>query len=311
MLANLTKFELSLCTVIAKNALCKVEHHDEERPSSGVGTSANSDISNVVPNNLIDDKRVESELGNLSLKDGIDGCNNGRNILVELAECTIDSLTKVTNCKQKMQESTYLQSSCSFIEMPISAGASGLEGNGMATEGTSEEDSCYQLNSNSWICGDHRNFSSMVSSYNLIILNELERYNFTSLSWGGKTVGRREVKACLNVHSRDKQRESKNSSGCVVTSGLRFMMCSGLMMAKSNTFPNFFMHVPYGMCAHQEIFAIATNKELINLVVCILQARRAFRALGVLVRLKSLVDGPTTKRETVNALKCKKRLSQL
>ncbi|KAM3357964.1 putative protein isoform X1 [Capsicum galapagoense] len=222
------RFELALCTLLAKNTLCKAERQDEESPSSGVGTSADSDISNVVPNNLIDDRRVESEPGNLSLKDGIDGCNNGRNILVELAECTVDSLTEVTNCKQKMQESALLQSdsdsrypcssgpppsnnsflfsdevrsSCSFIEMPISAGASGLGGNGMAAEGPSEEDSCYQLNNNNWLCGDQRNFSSMGSSCNLMIPNEWERCNFTPLSWGGRTVGRREVKTCLNAHS--------------------------------------------------------------------------------------------------------------
>ncbi|KAM3250212.1 hypothetical protein P3L10_004281 [Capsicum annuum] len=34
-------------------------------------------------------------------------------------------------------------------------------------------------------------------------------------------------------------------------------------------------------------------------------------ALRGLVRLKSLVDGPTTKRETANALKCMQTLSQV
>ncbi|PHU25263.1 Protein IQ-DOMAIN 1 [Capsicum chinense] len=40
-------------------------------------------------------------------------------------------------------------------------------------------------------------------------------------------------------------------------------------------------------------------------------ARRALMALRGLVRLKSLVDGPTTKRETANALKCMQTLSQV
>ncbi|PHT54849.1 Dihydroflavonol-4-reductase [Capsicum baccatum] len=39
--------------------------------------------------------------------------------------------------------------------------------------------------------------------------------------------------------------------------------------------------------------------------------RRALMALRGLVRLKSLVDGPTTKRETANALKCMQTLSQV
>ncbi|XP_016463393.1 uncharacterized protein LOC107786440 isoform X2 [Nicotiana tabacum] len=222
------RFELALYTLLAKNAFCKAEHHEEENPSSGVGTSTVSDIPRIAPKNLTDYRRVESELGHLSLIDGVDGCNTSQNILVELADCGVDSLTEVTNSKQKMQESACLQSdsesrypcssghpssnnsflftddvrsSCSYIEMPINAGASGLGGNGMAVEGPSEEDSCYQLNNNSWLCGDQRNFSSMGSSCNLMIPNEWERCNFTPLSWGGRTVGRREVKTCLKAHS--------------------------------------------------------------------------------------------------------------
>ncbi|KAK6803776.1 hypothetical protein RDI58_001560 [Solanum bulbocastanum] len=222
------RFELALCTLLAKNALCKAENHEEKCSGSGVGTSTISDVSRVVPTDLTDDRRVESGLGHLSLKDGIDGCNNGQNILVELADCIVDSLTEVPNSKQKMQESACLQSdsesrypcnsgrpsssnsflyadevrsSCSYFEMPINTGSSGLGGNGMGVEGPSEEDSCYQLNNNSWLCGDQRNFSSMDSSCNLMTPNEWERCNFTPLSWGGRTVGRREVKTCLNAHS--------------------------------------------------------------------------------------------------------------
>ncbi|MCD7462807.1 IQ-domain [Datura stramonium] len=40
-------------------------------------------------------------------------------------------------------------------------------------------------------------------------------------------------------------------------------------------------------------------------------ARRALRALRGLVRLKSLVDGPTAKRQTTNALKCMQTLSRV
>nr|GMC58487.1 protein IQ-DOMAIN 1-like [Ipomoea batatas] len=39
-------------------------------------------------------------------------------------------------------------------------------------------------------------------------------------------------------------------------------------------------------------------------------ARRALKALRGLVRLKSLVDGPTVKRQTANALNCMQALSQ-
>lgn len=43
----------------------------------------------------------------------------------------------------------------------------------------------------------------------------------------------------------------------------------------------------------------------------VLQARRALRALRGLVRLKSLVDGPTVKRQTGNTLKCMQTLSRV
>lgn len=42
-----------------------------------------------------------------------------------------------------------------------------------------------------------------------------------------------------------------------------------------------------------------------------LQARRALRALRGLVRLKSLVDGPTVKRQTANTLKHMQTLSRV
>ncbi|CAI9114850.1 OLC1v1015659C1 [Oldenlandia corymbosa var. corymbosa] len=41
------------------------------------------------------------------------------------------------------------------------------------------------------------------------------------------------------------------------------------------------------------------------------QARRALRALRGLVRLKTLVDGPTAKRQTANAMKCMQALSRV
>ncbi|CAA2987227.1 protein IQ-DOMAIN 1-like [Olea europaea var. sylvestris] len=41
------------------------------------------------------------------------------------------------------------------------------------------------------------------------------------------------------------------------------------------------------------------------------QARRALRALRGLVRIKSLVDGPSVKRQTANALKCMQTLSRV
>lgn len=46
-------------------------------------------------------------------------------------------------------------------------------------------------------------------------------------------------------------------------------------------------------------------------IVFFYQARRALRALRGLVRLKSLVDGPSVKRQTANALKCMQALARV
>lgn len=50
-----------------------------------------------------------------------------------------------------------------------------------------------------------------------------------------------------------------------------------------------------------------------GIAVCVpnFQARRALQALRGLVRLKSLVDGPTAKRQTANTLKCMQTLSRV
>ncbi|KAL3508102.1 hypothetical protein ACH5RR_033484 [Cinchona calisaya] len=219
------RFELALYTLIAKGALGKVENQDSGNCSSDVRKAGYADDSKRTGNNLIEDpKKLEFELGRVSLKDEHEGQNAARNILVELADQVVDSHSEFPSCKQKVQQSVCEQSnveseyhcslgqpsssnsfsytggtgsSCSYVEMPIGVRPCGLGGNTMAVEGPSEEDPCYQLNSNSWLPGDERHCMSMNSSCNASMPSEWGRCNMPPLSWGGRTVGRREVKTCL------------------------------------------------------------------------------------------------------------------
>uniref|UniRef100_A0A5B7A3R8 BTB domain-containing protein n=1 Tax=Davidia involucrata TaxID=16924 RepID=A0A5B7A3R8_DAVIN len=218
------RFELALYTLLAESAFRKAEHSERGSSSSEIGMSTHSDSSKVKGKNLIDsntNKKLESELGRLSLKDDLEGHKTAHNILVELADCVVDSHTGVHDSKQQMQQATCterdlepryhcnihrhsssnsfsytddIRSSCSYLEMPIGVGVSGLGADGVAMEGPSEEGSCYQLNNNSWLARDQRHCSSMTSSCNGLMPNEWGRCAMPPLSWGGRIVGRRQVK---------------------------------------------------------------------------------------------------------------------
>lgn len=220
------RFELALYTLIAKGALGKVENQDSGNCSFEVGKANCADDSKGSGNNLIEDsdKRLEFELGRVSLNDEHEVQNAAHNILVELADRVVDSHSEVPSCKQKVQQRACEQSnmeseyrcslgqlsssnsfsytggtgsSCSYFEMPNGVRTCGLGGSTMAMEGPSEEDSCYQLNNNSWVPGDERHCMPMNSSCDANMPSEWGRCNMPPLSWGGRTVGRREVKACL------------------------------------------------------------------------------------------------------------------
>ena len=168
-------------------------------------------------------KMLESELGHLSLKDDVEGHDAAHNLLVELADCVIDCQTGVSNSSQQVQEAAYshlnmeprypcnmegpsplspsladidgYRASCSFVEVSTGVRAGGLGTTGMAMEGPSEEGSCYHLNNNSWHARDQsRHCSSMNSSSNGLMMNDWGRCGMPSLSWGGRVVGKRQLK---------------------------------------------------------------------------------------------------------------------
>lgn len=219
------RFELALCTFLSKAAQCTQEDYDNGSSSSEAGTDARSDSSTAKGKNLTDsftNKRLESELGRLTLKDDLEGHNTARNLLIELADCVVDFQTGVSNAKQQVQQVAYPQSNlepgynCSmggpssfsnsfsdidairtscYAEIPVSVGVSRLGANGGAMEGPSDDGSSYHLNSNSWLGRDQsRQCSSMNSSGSELMPNDWGRSGMPPLSWGGRVVGRRQLK---------------------------------------------------------------------------------------------------------------------
>ena len=185
-----------------------------------MGTSPES--SKAKGKDLVDScpgKRLESELGCLSLKDDLEHRNTSQKLLVELAGCVVDLQTGVSSSDQQVQkpESAHsepmypcnmdqssslsnsfsdaegIRTSCSYVEMPIGVGTSGLGASGMAMEGPSEEGSYYHLNNNNWLASDQsRHCSAVDSSCSGLMLNDWGRCGMASLSWGGGVVGKRQ-----------------------------------------------------------------------------------------------------------------------
>ncbi|KDP27801.1 hypothetical protein JCGZ_18881 [Jatropha curcas] len=222
------RFELALYTLLAKGALCKTEHAEQGNSTPEMDVGIHSDSSKAKGKNLVDNcprKRTESELGQC-LKDELKGQSMIHGHMVELIDSMDDYQVVVSDSKQpnldtvhphgveqssslcsKFSEMNGNRTSCCYGEMPIGVGASGLGTSGLAVEGPSEAGS-YNLNNNNWVSGDQsRHCTSMEQSCDGIILNDWGRCSVTPLSWGGRVVGRRQVKSYAKgnfvVHGED------------------------------------------------------------------------------------------------------------
>ncbi|XAR57082.1 hypothetical protein NMG60_11025100 [Bertholletia excelsa] len=218
------RFELALYSFHAKIAYDKQEHSEQGTLCSEMATDVLCESSDNKGKNVIDNgsnKQLESEMRHLSLKDDLEGHKSTHNVLVELADCVVDSQTGIHGPEQQLQQASYTKShmeprylannerfsssssfsyaedirpSCSYLEMPIGVGTSGMAGDGVTSEGPSEEGSYYQLNNNSWLSGDQSHCTSVDPSYNGLMPSEWGRCGLPPLSWGGRIVGRRQVK---------------------------------------------------------------------------------------------------------------------
>ncbi|OMO53671.1 BTB/POZ-like protein [Corchorus capsularis] len=221
------RFELALHTLLAKGTFSNAEHPDQGSSSPKIAMGVPPDSSKAKGKDSVDScpsKRLESELECLSLKDDLAHRATAQNLLAELADCVEDIQFRsgTSSTEQQVHLSGYAQAepiySCnmdqsssrsnsfsdaegirtsgSYVEMPIGVGTSGLGASGMAMEGPSEEGSCYHLNNNNWLTSDQsRNCSSVDSSCGGLMLNDWGRCGMASLSWGGRVVGKRQVKS--------------------------------------------------------------------------------------------------------------------
>ncbi|KAL3648687.1 hypothetical protein CASFOL_005090 [Castilleja foliolosa] len=191
------RFELALYTLLAKGTLSKAENHEQGNYSDSSRVSKKH-MTDESANNLLGTER-----GPTKLKDEAKGGSTACNIVAELTESIIDSLsdsdqTQTTNgepnpesrydCNVKRYSTSNavfaddINASCSYLNMDNGIGMSGLLVSELALEGPSDEDPC-------WPPGDQMHCNVLMPN------NEWERCNMT---WGGRIVGRREVKPFLN-----------------------------------------------------------------------------------------------------------------
>lgn len=220
------RFELALYALLAKGAFFKADH--PEQASSEIETNALADSSMLKGKSSIigsNDKQLETEFGDVNLQDNLEGHKTAQNILVELVDCVVDYHSGVSDSKpSQAQQGTCLPSfsesrySCK-LEEPASLGSlfsdsdavrkshpylemrNGIEANimgdnGDAMEGPSEESPCYHLNNNSWLSREQsrRCSTTTSSSCNGAMPNDWGRCSIPPPSWGGRIVGRRQVK---------------------------------------------------------------------------------------------------------------------
>ncbi|KAJ8766464.1 hypothetical protein K2173_022523 [Erythroxylum novogranatense] len=216
------RFELALYALLAKGAFCKNEHPDQGSSSSEMGMGIHSDsykTKGITFVNNFSNKRLESEFGSLNLKDDVEG-HAAPNEKIELIDCVVGFKTGAPDSEQIQQvmciqsnsvtshpcrveqssspsnsfsEINRYKTPCRYIEMSNGVGTRALGIPGVAMEGPSEEGS-YQLNNNTWLSGDQlRHCNPGDPSSSSQIPNDWGRC-VSPLSWGGRVVGKRQVK---------------------------------------------------------------------------------------------------------------------
>ncbi|XP_010045920.2 uncharacterized protein LOC104434746 [Eucalyptus grandis] len=220
------RFELAVFTLLAKGALHRAELSEQGSSDSEAGLPSLSSSSQGKGKNLMNSfshLKLESEVGNLSSTAGSEGCSTAHNLLAELAG-VVDCGTGDSDSRQSAQQTAYAQSnleptfssglegsktlksstdtdasntSCAYVAPSIGARTSGLVNSGLAMEGPSEDNSFYHLDNN-WLTRDQsRHGSSMMSSSCYGIMpNDWGKSGMPTLSWGGRVVGRRQIKSC-------------------------------------------------------------------------------------------------------------------
>lgn len=225
-----TRFELALFTLLTKGALSRQELSEQERSCSEVETTTHSGSSDGKGKSMIlvcSTNQLEPDLGKLSLIDDPARRDSANNLLVDLGDCVVNFQTGASDSREQVPQATYAQpysepiysssaevsstmktldemegsrNSGTYIGTPIAVRTNEAveNGGGSAMEGPSGDSSFYRWDNNTWLIREQSIHCSAIinSSYYGLMPNDWGRCGVPSLSWGGRVVGRREVKGC-------------------------------------------------------------------------------------------------------------------
>ncbi|KAH0469483.1 hypothetical protein IEQ34_001041 [Dendrobium chrysotoxum] len=236
------RFELALFTLLAKGALSDAVSSEQESPDSELEINHTARAllkENNVTYNTRGKQLVDLGMKQMSIPANLDGHKTAQNILVELADCVVDCHADVPYSQPlqvrqamvphalsdprysiKLQQSSTLCSttdsnlnreSCSYVEIRNCNEANKMSSSQFAMEGPSGDSSCYQINNSIWSSVDHQSKFSVSPSNNGASPSDWGRSNLPSL-WGGRTVGRRQVKSAKgNCGVRSEEYDSFHS----------------------------------------------------------------------------------------------------
>lgn len=183
------RFELALHTLLKKSVLNKAETQEKQGASLEIGEANQHDLSDFKGKNIINScctRNLKADMGH-----------------VHQAACSEPNLGAEYPNRDRPSLVTYYsdsdrsRSSSSYVRKPVSFAANGQGSDGALVEGPSEESICCHFSNTNWLSGnDSRqcSSSSINSSCNEIMPDEWGR-NDMAFSWGGRTVGRRQVKS--------------------------------------------------------------------------------------------------------------------
>uniref|UniRef100_A0A803NA51 Uncharacterized protein n=1 Tax=Chenopodium quinoa TaxID=63459 RepID=A0A803NA51_CHEQI len=182
------RFELALYTLVKKSALNKGESHEKQSTSLETGISNQHDLSQFKGKNIIDACCNRNSEADTVLQVACSEPNSGAEYPNNFEQPSL-----ATN----YSDSDRNRPSSSYVRMPVNFAASGQGSEAALVEGPSEESICCHFSSSNWLSGnDSRDCSSssINSSCNDIVPDEWSRNELAYL-WGGRTVGRRQVKS--------------------------------------------------------------------------------------------------------------------
>ncbi|GAA0157624.1 hypothetical protein LIER_14853 [Lithospermum erythrorhizon] len=216
------RFELALYSLLSKDTISDGEHDDQKISSSEMEMNTQHDATNGKGQNMADEgpsKKLEVVLGHGTSKVETSSSDLAHNRSQKYTDDSVDSSAYELNCRENSLDAVCSQSnlgseygcntgqtssikpfSCSSEIQNMSShrvGASTLGGNILPVEGPSQEDAYHQLNNYSWLPGEHGHCVSMSSSRDVLMSNEWGSCSMPSLSWGGRVVCHRDVKASL------------------------------------------------------------------------------------------------------------------